>query len=256
VLAGYFIGQDELDNLANEIGYIKEKHGLNKYDPVKWNMKDSSLSMHYRKRGSGDRLDLAIKASKELRRDLLLELRKRRVSIIACALIRYSRETQPREYILWASENFFQRAGLLLRDRLNSKYPTFFVLDWPTRKDPSALLQAYEEGFIRGMTKDSNQRYDSGPLSQLGAFDSLLFGKTNYLPFLQMADIVAGATREFLDWAYKDDSKNKKQRVKDYFGVIACRFYRDKNGKISGCGLKVSPNPPFDLDAKIREVAQ
>jgi len=251
VLAGYLVKNGVLNNLSEAVARVKSEVGLEWYDPIKWNFKD--IEKLYEDRSRKSQYNRALRKSEGIRERMLRLLETFDARIVACAVARFKEQTPRKDCIGWAAENFFQRVGLVVKDQIGLSYPSLtLIMDWPPTNQVNAILSAYYSGYKNGMTVDAKQQYFSGSLSNLQALDCPLFAKMIYLPFLQLADLIAGATREFLIWAY---TGKKKQRAEKFFGIIAPQFVRNREGGISKYGLKVSPEPEFDLDQKVREIA-
>lgn len=258
VFGGYFLAADRLGDFLVAISKRKSRHGLSPEDPVKWNLKDTSLERVYQERGREDLLKQAIQASDEIRADLARLAREFDVIVMACALERLYEHVDRRDCYRWALENFLQRMGLMLKGRAEAEEvapPSLvLVMDWPQRKSDKGLFDIYAAGYHHGKAEDSGQLYFSGPLRELSTFDSLVFGSTLHSTPLQLADIIVGIIRDFLRWCYKGTNE---QRVRKFFPLIGDLFHKGDNGRIGGSGLHVSPRPvDFDIDQKIQEICR
>lgn len=69
--------------------------------------------------------------------------------------------------------------------------------------------------------------------------------------FLQLADLIAGASRVFLRWCHDG---REEERARILFGPIADSLAKDNQGRIHGAGFKISPEPEFRIDDRIAEL--
>jgi hypothetical protein len=255
VFGGYFLALNSLGSLLDRIARVKGEYGLEPDDPVKWNLKDSSLKKAYEVRNKGELWNQLIKVSDDIRAELVGLLEEHEAIVMACALERLSEYTDQQDCYRWALENLLQRVGLVLKQEGSLSCPSVIVImDWPQRKQDKGLFDIYAAGYHYGQAIDSAQDYFSGPLVHLGAFDSLLFGSTLHSVPLQVADITVGIIKDFLIWCYKGANE---QKVRRFFPLIGGLFHQDDNGIIGGFGLKVSPSPEaFDIDERIREICE
>lgn len=257
VYGGYFILHERLDEFQKRISQVKQTYGLNGYAPVKWNLKDASLSRFYRNEKvlRPDEYQSLLAASDKLRLDLLHLLVEFDARIIVSA--RYDtalKQTSQAELFTWAFENFLQRVGLMTRSMNTGAHTSSSVIlmaDWPRQGVDKALMDTYVGGYQYGMGLSTFQGYHSGALHRQRFADSLYHGSTLHSGPLQLADLVVGVSREFLSWALNGD---KPKKAKEYFLPIVPQFYFDPRSlKVNGNGFKLAKNP-LDIDAKIAEL--
>jgi hypothetical protein len=251
VLAGFLVDESKLARLGELIAAAKAEQGLTRFDPVKFNMKDTGLTEHYRVQGRGAQLNAAKTASDALRARMLAALVEVDARALACGIARFAERTPTIDCLGWAAVNLFQRIGLAVPPREGEAYPHLtFVMDRPTGNNWNTLLEVYAAAFEHGRAPRNGQRYYCNSFRSLGAFEAPLFASTLHTPFLQMADILTGATREFLLWAY---TAKRPQAAKQWFDPIRTIFHK-KDGKVHKNGLKVSPEAGIDLDTKLAEL--
>lgn len=74
------------------------------------------------------------------------------------------------------------------------------ILDWPDKGDSKPFNREYASAFNTGKS-GKDVAYYSGPLKDIGFSDSIFYAKMNHTTLLQVADIILGATREFVECA-------------------------------------------------------
>jgi len=246
VFGGFFLETAYLHDLQQRIADVKAKQGLRPWHPIKWNLKD--LKKHYKKQGESEIYGRLMKASDEIRSAMLGLLSEFGAVVMACGLYRLSGTTKNVDCYRWAFENLLQRVGLMARGR--GAAGVTVVADWPQKGVGKNLFDIYSAGYYHGRAVDSGQDYFSGPLHDLCFVDSLFHSSSLHCAPLQLADIVAGCVKDFLAWSYKGSNQN---RVVHFFPIIVGNLYRNAQGQVMGCGLKVSGRE-IDLDAKIQEL--
>jgi len=247
-LACYLVDTEKTEPLLASVESVKARYGLQLRDPVKFNLKDTRLEKLYKERGRLSRLQQAISHGESLRADLLGTLSGAGAMVLVCATWPFSGTPKKGNLFQWAFENLMQRVGLQLQDRLGGGSPSLqVILDRP---DKDEIYGSYEEGFYNGMTS-GGQQYYSGSLRNLKALDTLCFSDTLHSNFLQLADLVAGASRTFLRWCHDG---REAGRAKTLFGPIANNLAKDSQGRIHGAGFKISPEPGFRIDERIVEL--
>lgn len=69
----------------------------------------------------------------------------------------------------------------------------------PDKGNSKPFDSEYARAYSRGSTTDGNVTYQCGRLSDLAFADSVMFTTMHHSTMLQVADLVVGATREFLE---------------------------------------------------------
>jgi hypothetical protein len=115
------------------------------------------------------------------------------------------------------------------------------LLDWPERNDRKPFVNEYHTGWRCGRSGPAEKavNYDCGALARFGFAPTPVFAGTEFEPRLQLADLVVGAVREFVNFALGKAAKNS-------FGVTTFKtltphFYQRDRGQMLGRGLTVSP---------------
>jgi len=67
------------------------------------------------------------------------------------------------------------------------------------RRGPGAVEKAYQSWYRDGVSVGPGKKHHNGPLAKIGFHPSVLIGDATYHDMLQIADIVAGLTREWVE---------------------------------------------------------
>jgi hypothetical protein len=122
------------------------------------------------------------------------------------------------------------RSCVVVRDRpeLGKKY----LEQGTIRRGSGAVEKAYRGWYLDGVGVGPGKKYHRGPLADIGFHPSVLIGDATYHDMLQIADVVAGVTRGWVDavranraspWevkCFKDVSVRFRRRhgAPDFFG--------------------------------------
>jgi len=243
VIGGYVIPRDKVVSLLKKVHEVKEKRGLNRHCPVKWNVRDldRALTAH----NLIGQKDILIGQSNTLRSELLTELTAAGATIFASAIRAYSSKKQilgaTREDLVGFSfGNLLMRVGLFCKEIANGRRVDV-LLDWPDRNDRGPFTAEYYTGWRYGRSGPEGKAvpYQCGALAGIAFSPAPAFAGTEFEPRLQLADLVVGATREFINF-----SLGKAQE--DSFGVqrfksLIPHFYQAPGAHILGRGMTVSP---------------
>lgn len=111
------------------------------------------------------------------------------------------------------------------------------ILDWPDSGISKPYDAEYSSAFNSGCTKDG-VRYHSGSLKDLNFADSPVYARMPHNTLLQFADLILGATREFVHHAIDDE---KKGHGVDLLRRIASKF-RGYPNNVVGRGISINSN--------------
>ena len=245
LVAGYCVPRSRRDELFEAVRHSKKDLLGNEYYPVKWNI--LSLKQHCQNFRDTNVLQSLLTVSDSLRVRLLAHLLESGATMFASVIQAYSNNRQVLgstrgDLVGYSFGNILQRLGLFIKNyRQTSRVHVQLILDWPEGSNRAPFIREYWSGWQRGISGEDaghQSTYYSGPLKDLDFDPAILFGCTEFHPGLQLADLVTGVTRSFIDYAMGSRTKND-------FGVqqfmrILPRFYRS-NGQILGYGLVVSP---------------
>lgn len=255
-IGGYFIQLEQLNDFQNRIQQVKGGYGFLPHTPVKWNLKDSGIKRFCTTDRwlSEEVVDRLLKNSFEIRRDLLSLIGEFDARIFISA--RYDhhwREATHAEYFGWAFENLLQRVGLMFQGQnpqTDDHSSTILVMDWPQGGVDKNFLDFYLGGYHYGYSLATHQTYYSGQLSTYHFLDSLTHSSTYHSGPLQIADLVVGSCRDFLNWAYKGQGE---QKIIGLFDHLIGHFDSDDQGHVNNYGFKIAKDMRVDIDSKIRE---
>lgn len=243
VLAGFAVQHDELTRLMEGIEAAKEQYGLKLRHPVKYNMRDDGLRAYYRSRRESALLKRIIPASDGLRGDLLSLLAVHSAKTFICAMGSWGTATH-KTYYAWAATNLFQRLGYL--GSPVKKTPELVIcLDWPTHDVGKAYFDIYHDPWHDGVGHDGSDFF-CGKLRSRSCFPDLAVGSTLHSPFLQLADLVVGATADFITWCL---TERYWQRVEKFFPLVARQLHSHPSFRVSQTGFITAPK---ELQARVR----
>jgi hypothetical protein len=251
MFGGIVVDHDQEPSLRKQIEDIKSQYGLRRA-PLKWNFKD--LKDLYKREGIDKLHRELLDSSKDWRTELLRLAISAKLKIVIACIEAYSLE---RKIIKLRKQGIAQYAfsNALQRVALHSKQSGAgaceIVLDWPDKGDPQPFCKEYSTAFKDGKTTEGHT-YHSGPLSVLGFSDTPMFQNMENSSLLQLADLVVGAVREYIEYALDKRS--------DGLGVDLTRemknlFYGAPNN-ICGWGLVVAGASEFRHKIKSRVDAE
>jgi hypothetical protein len=243
VISGYAVPRDNVMRLLKKVQEVKAHRGLSAHCPVKWNIRDldRALAAH----DLSSQKDILIGQSNILRTELLNELTAAGATIFASAIRAYSNKKQvlgkTREDLIGFSfGNLLMRVGLFCKEAAKGRRVDI-LLDWPERNDRGPFVAEYYSGWRHGRSGPEGKSvpYHCGALSDIAFTPTPTFAGTEFEPRLQLADLVVGATREFISFSL---GKIKE----DAFGVqrfksLLPHFYQTSDWQILGRGVTISP---------------
>jgi hypothetical protein len=241
VIGGYAIPRDNVSALLENVKKVKEKRGLNPHCPIKWNMKDldRALTAH----DLVGQKDILINQSDVLRTELLNALTAAGATIFASAIQAYSNNKQvlgqtKQDLVSFSFGNLLMRVGLFCKGAAGGRRVDV-LLDWPERNDRGPFTSEYYTGWRHGRSGPEGKAvpYKCGPLADIGFAPTAAFAAMDFEPRLQLADLVVGATRQFINFCLDKAEENSfgVQRFKS----LVPNLYRASN--ILGRGVTVSP---------------
>jgi hypothetical protein len=111
------------------------------------------------------------------------------------------------------------------------------ILDWPEGNHSKPYDKEYYYAYNRGTNSDG-QEYYCGPLKDINFDQTLYYARCHHSNMLQLADIIMGATR---DWMETELQKRDYSIGKELTALFFPKLYGYPN-KILGCGINVSSN--------------
>jgi hypothetical protein len=188
--------------LFQKVETIKRKYCKAPRAPVKYNFRD--LRNYYNVRNSIHLYNALMATSQDWRKDIFSALVDVECKVIvSCMQTHESTKrniVQRREELTrWLFTNFLMRCGLEMHEKRQSDaaLQCQVVLDWPETGSPRPFNLEYTHAYHRGRSADGGY-YTSGSLRSRGFKDSILFGTMEDTSMLQVADLVVGASRDFV----------------------------------------------------------
>jgi hypothetical protein len=197
IFGGIVIDETEERKLKIIIEDIKEKYAL-RTSPIKWNFKD--LKPTYQECSKLEEYEVLLSHSSEWRREIFEKSLEVNYKVILACTERYP-SNKPLSIIKedLTSIVFTQsltRVGYYVKKLLNED--SFqVILDWPDSSNPKPFNREYYKAYHDGKSCTNNPYY-SGPLKELGFGDSILFSKSSHCTMLQFADLVIGASKDYI----------------------------------------------------------
>jgi hypothetical protein len=252
VIGGYAIARDKVAPLLKKVQKVKENRGLNAHCPVKWNMRDldRALMAH----DLIGQKDILIGQSNVLRTELLTDLTAAGATIFASAIRAYSNKKQilgetREDLVCFSFGNLLMRVGLFCKEAGGGRRVDV-LLDWPERHDRSPFTAEYYTGWRHGRSGPEGKavKYQCGALADLAFSPAPSFAGIEFEPRLQLADLVVGATREFINFSLgkaKEDSFGVQR-----FKSLIPHLYQAPGRQMLGRGMTVSP-PNSDFSTAV-----
>ncbi|MCA1536069.1 hypothetical protein I6F21_26390 [Bradyrhizobium sp. NBAIM03] len=251
VIGGYAIRRDMTVGLLERVKAFKAKHGLDSHCPVKWNMRDLDrpLAAH----GLENQKQILIENSDAIRTDLLDALTTAGAVIFVSIIHAYSNNKQvlgktKQDLVGYSFGNLLMRVGLFCKDSAGGRRVDS-LLDWPEANNRAPFTSEYHTGWRYGRSgpEQGGVKYQCGPLAQIAFAPTVAFAGMEFEPRLQLADLVVGAGREFINYSM---GKSKKEAFGvQRFKALLPHLYQ-ANGQTLGRGITVSPTNG-DLSAAV-----
>jgi hypothetical protein len=174
--------------ILKKVQEVKDKRGLNRHCPVKWNMRDldKALMAH----DLIGQKDILIGQSNVLRTELLAALAAAGATIFTSAILAYSNKKQvlgqTREDLVgYSFGNLLMRVGLFCKEGAGGRRVDV-LLDWPERNDRSPFTSEYYTGWRHGRSGPEGKAvtYQCGALTDLAFSPAPMFAGTEFEPRL------------------------------------------------------------------------
>lgn len=236
VVGGVIATATQAKGLAERIEQIREPYG-NPRLPLKWNFKDAE---RYYSLDPKSRMFYAklLAESTDWRAAVFDAIQASGVQLLVAAIEAYgsekdsvkARRTELMRYVFTMG---LSRFGLEVKN--SGADGGEVVVDWPPRHEREPINIEYRYAYARGTSKDG-PRYLCGPLRELGFADAPFFSTMQHATMLQVADLVVGATKDFLRGA----RQNKFGPGLECLKRVRGRF-RGAPNSVANHGLVVSP---------------
>jgi hypothetical protein len=248
IFGGLIIEPTQETSLKKSVEQIKKKYCGYDRAPIKWNMRD--LENLYKSQNMEDLYRDLFAKSQDWRMEIFDQIANTECSVLVSCLEGYSADRavlkdKKDDLTGMVFSNALMRYALHVQEK--KPQSAGIVLDWPDKGKPATFDREYASAYSRGHTADKSVKYTSGALESLNFSDSAYYANMNHSTMLQIADLVVGATREFLDHCIKD--KKATQGV-TCTKQIASRF-RGAPAKIFGRGIIV-PSGNDQLSTRVK----
>jgi hypothetical protein len=253
LLFGGLIASPETEkSLRESVEAIKRRHAGHPRAPIKWNMKD--LKGLYKDQGKQEMHDRLMQSSRQWRSEIFECIATSDCSLLIACIEGYSSKRtvlkeKKDELTRFIFTNGLMRFGLHVRDTKPAHAQV--VLDWPDRDNSKPFDSEYARAFSRGSTVNGQVNYSCGKLGNLPFCDSVMYTTMHHSTLLQVADLIVGATREFIECSL--GKKDGGQGV-DCLKLAKARF-RGAPNDIIGRGIVV-PSGNSALMSKARKAAK
>lgn len=252
LFGGFAISYEEERALKADIEAAKGKF-VHPRSPIKWNFKD--LRDKYRQQNQEEAYVALLENMFEARKAIFEAASKHDFNIIVSLVRGYSSEKQvlreaKSDLARYVFTNSLMRFALHAQE-CNANKPEI-ILDWPDGSDSKPYDIEYASAYNYGKTKDGVS-YHSGPLSKLNFSDSPAYCRMPYNTMLQFADMVLGATREFVSHAIDESKTGHGIHL---LGTIADKF-RGYPNNVIGRGISINSqadNISNSISKKFREL--
>ncbi len=248
LFGGILISRKDEIELSQIIKQIKKEY-TGEDMPVKYNIKD--LEETYKKYDRFKEFEKLKKDSAVWRKKIIQESLNFDYKIFISCIENFQGEKKKQKTIKenlssYLFANALMRVGLFSSKKNNEH--TQVILDWPEGSQPKPFDKEYYYGYNRGKTSDG-QEYYCGELSKIGFDQTLYYARCNHSNMLQLADIILGATR---DWIETELQGRNFSIGMDLAKLFLPKFYGYPNNVV-GRGINISKNNGT-LKTKISEI--
>lgn len=237
LLGGIIISKSEEEKLIDIIKTAKRKY-THPNLPVKWNMRDNSISAIYNKFGKSEEYRKLLSDSINWRREIFSNSLSINYLIIVSCIENYQIDNKKQQPIR-DNISAYLFANILMRVALHCKNKKIrnmqIVLDWPPGNNPKPYNEEYYYAYNGGIST-SRIKYYSGSLIELEFSESIHFTKCTHSTMLQFCDLVIGAFKDSFEsqLKYKSDSNGK-----ELSDLVLCKL-DGYPSNIKGRGINVS----------------
>jgi hypothetical protein len=232
---------------------VKAQHGVPTYLPIKWNLKDPRVRDFYERHGQLAAHERMCGPEMDTLRDELFDglTGFKVLRVFGVIVEKKHSEKLGRDIREMAFVNLLQRVGAFKKWKAGpANTAARVVLDYPDREMGNLPFDVYHDAYAYGRDRYGNE-FSCGPLAGCGFEQGLLYGNTNTSPMLQLADMVAGSTADFFQWALKG---GPRKRVDRFFTKLLPLFHRTGSGDIIPWGLCPSTDRNEHIGAKLKEI--
>lgn len=234
LFGGILISREDELSLSALIKAIKGQY-THESMPIKWNMKD--LKGVYNRFKRLDEFEKIKHDSANWRMELIKESLQFDYKIFISCIENFQADKKNQKPIkedlsTYLYANALMRVGLYSAN--TGIADTQIILDWPEGNQSKHFDKEYWYAYNNGFSSDG-QEYYCGPLKSIGFDQTMYYARCNHSNMLQFADIILGATR---DWMETELQGRSTSIGKELFKVFRPKFYNYPN--ILGCGINIS----------------
>jgi uncharacterized protein DUF3800 len=232
---GILISREDEIALSNIMKKIKSEY-TGEHMPFKYNIKDvEEVYQRFDKQAEFENLK---KDSVAWRKRIIEESLKFDYKIFISVIENFQPDKKDQKEIKqnlssFMFSNALMRVGLYA-DEKSLDYIQV-ILDWPEGNDSKPFDKEYFYAYNKGINSNS-QEYYCGSLNQLNFDQTLYYARCHHSNLLQLADIIMGATR---DWMETELQGREYSIGKELTQSFFSKFY-GYPGKILGRGINVS----------------
>ncbi len=214
IFGGILLPRESEDELRQKVECIKGNYG-NPRTPIKWNFKDYKKLLENNKQIHD--YDSFKNNMDEIRRKIFEALSIVENLRIIVSVFRSSNEdrntlqNQKVNFIKMSFTNGLMRFGKEAQDK-KAIHPEV-IMDWPTGDNRDPFNEVYRHAYSEGKDPLSGRSYLCGPLEKLNFTDSILFTTMRHSTLLQLADLVVGVTRAFLNKNVLKELHSKEEEL-------------------------------------------
>lgn len=192
--------------LRNAIETAKSQFGPAR-SPIKWNFRD--LKRKYEQQNQRAVYDSFLENMHDVRKEVFNAASEFDIRIIVGLVEGYSSDKQvlkdaKADLARFVFTNSLMRVALHAQET-GANRPEI-ILDWPDGGESKPYDIEYASAYNSGKTTDGIN-YHSGTLNSLNFSDSPVYSRMPHNTLLQLADLVVGATREFIHHSISEERK-------------------------------------------------
>lgn len=236
MFGGFIVDEKAEDEINLLMDVVKSKYGA-LHLPLKWNFRD--LEKIYKGKGKENEYRFLLENSQEWRRELFERSLYIEYKVIIGFIERYASgkkfKTVKPNLTEYSFTQVLMRTGLeVASSKIKDKCQV--ILDWPDGGDHALFTQEYYEAYKSGKSLEG-VRYHCGALKRLRFADSVLFAKSHHSNCLQFADLLVGASRDFINGVIRNKPTSNGYELTN----MILNKYRGYPNSIVERGMTYSP---------------
>lgn len=216
ILGGVIVTDSEEEKIIRLVKTVKAKY-THPNLPIKWNMKDNTISDIYRRFNKTQDLERLLKESNTWRREIFMDSLDINYLVIISCIENYQVENKNQQPIrdnisAYLFANILMRIGLYAKNQVIKKMQIIF--DWPPANNPKPYNDEYYYAFNGGFST-SRITYYCGKLADLEFKESIHFTKCTHSTMLQFCDLIIGAFKDSFESQLKNESNSIGKELSD-----------------------------------------